>query len=442
MIRDYISVDWEVSPRIITVADSETAVSIQDLYDTLRSLESASSGIDNDAIVAGAGKEPLGSGVLVGLTITLLNAKLAFEARPPSTFVQCNISGGNLVAVDENGAEMDAIQTTAYTQVVKTSSSSATLTEQATVQYASFGNAVNIDEENTTGRAIAGVGYPAGTLDHPADNLSDAIVIRAERGFGLMRIFGSLNIDSEIAWDVGGMIFEGLHPRVSSVAINTESLTQNCIFRNLTVTGVLDGNNVLEDCIIPALVYVEGECHRCELTGTIVLGGSTGVHLRQCFSGALSLAEVAEVDMAGSGRNLAVHDWSGHLTLSNLTGDSVAVISAGAGAVITISETCTAGTVIVCGVGIKIVDERTEQSTCQIFDTYNVTPAAAWNTPIEGTLTGQALLRLFAAVLAGKSSGSPGSTITFRDVDDSKNRVVATVDTDGNRLALTLDASD
>jgi len=127
--QSYISIDWDVSPRIVTVADTETEVSIQDLYDTLRTLEAVTSGVDNNAIVSGAGKEILGPGVAVGLTITLLNAKVAFEARPPSTFIQCAVRGGNLTALDANGSGMPAIYPTAYTQVVVELSSSATSIE-------------------------------------------------------------------------------------------------------------------------------------------------------------------------------------------------------------------------------------------------------------------------------------------------------------------------
>lgn len=41
--------------------------------------------------------------------------------------IQCNVTGGNLVAVDVNGVDLDPIFPTAFTQVVKTSSSSATI---------------------------------------------------------------------------------------------------------------------------------------------------------------------------------------------------------------------------------------------------------------------------------------------------------------------------
>ena len=48
-------------------------------------------------------------------------------------------------------------------------------------------------------------------------------------------------------------------------------------------------------------------------------------------------------------------------------------------------------------------------------------------------------LKIVTAVLAGKCSVS-GPTVTFRDMADSANRVVATTDEDGQRTAVTLSA--
>lgn len=60
---------------------------------------------------------------------------------------------------------------------------------------------------------------------------------------------------------------------------------------------------------------------------------------------------------------------------------------------------------------------------------------------IEGTYTMRQLLRLFGSVLMGKASGGGTASITFRDINDSVNRVVATVDSVGNRTAITLTGS-
>lgn len=56
---------------------------------------------------------------------------------------------------------------------------------------------------------------------------------------------------------------------------------------------------------------------------------------------------------------------------------------------------------------------------------------------VDGTTTLAESLRLSNAVLAGKVSGAGTGTETFRDLADTKDRVVATVDSSGNRTALT-----
>lgn len=58
---------------------------------------------------------------------------------------------------------------------------------------------------------------------------------------------------------------------------------------------------------------------------------------------------------------------------------------------------------------------------------------------VEGDKTIGEVLRIFLSVLAGKSSRMPDGTLRFRDLADTKDRVVATVDSSCNRLTITLD---
>lgn len=60
---------------------------------------------------------------------------------------------------------------------------------------------------------------------------------------------------------------------------------------------------------------------------------------------------------------------------------------------------------------------------------------------IETSFTVRQSLRILSAALAGKLSGAAGTTVTIRNVGDSKDRVVATVDSSGNRTSITLDAT-
>jgi hypothetical protein len=61
--------------------------------------------------------------------------------------------------------------------------------------------------------------------------------------------------------------------------------------------------------------------------------------------------------------------------------------------------------------------------------------------PVEGSFTMRQLLRLMASALFGKASGGGTATITFRDLGDSKNRITATVTSNGDRTTVVLDAS-
>lgn len=60
---------------------------------------------------------------------------------------------------------------------------------------------------------------------------------------------------------------------------------------------------------------------------------------------------------------------------------------------------------------------------------------------VEGAIGVQGALRLLLSFIAGKTSGGGTTTITFRDTEDTKDRIVMTVDTDGNRSTITLDYS-
>lgn len=50
-------------------------------------------------------------------------------------------------------------------------------------------------------------------------------------------------------------------------------------------------------------------------------------------------------------------------------------------------------------------------------------------------------LRLIVSALAGKVSGAETTTVTIRDINDTVDRIVATVDANGNRTAVTKDVT-
>jgi len=60
---------------------------------------------------------------------------------------------------------------------------------------------------------------------------------------------------------------------------------------------------------------------------------------------------------------------------------------------------------------------------------------------IEDTLSTDDILRILLAKAAGTATGGGGSLIEFNDVTNAKTRIAMTVDSSGNRSAVTLDGT-
>ena len=87
--------------------------------------------MDCSQVASAGGKDDLGGGTLVGITLKLLNWKLKFADKGSATV--CTISGGNLVAVNEYGDSMSPIEPSTNVTVMLAQSSSATLSQDADI---------------------------------------------------------------------------------------------------------------------------------------------------------------------------------------------------------------------------------------------------------------------------------------------------------------------
>lgn len=104
--------------------------------------------------------------------------------------------------------------------------------------------------------------------------------------------------------------------------------------------------------------------------------------------------------------------------------------------------------VVDMGNGCYAVDVTLDPTTVLVkWDTGGVSPIYAheaiqlYDQPIETGFSLRQILRLIAAATSGKLSGAGTSTITIRDINDTKDRIVATVDANGNRSVVTKDVT-
>ena len=266
--------------------------------------------------------------------------------------IQCEMTGGNVVAVDGLGATISPILPTAFTQVVRVSSSSATLTSQSLLEFASYQGHVWIDMIN----GPAGVDFPIGTRQMPVDNVADALLIAAAVGLDKLAPLGNLTLAS--GEDVSAFTILGSGATTTTLTVDTGAITTNTQILECTVLGVLDGFMIIRDSVIGTSTVISSFAFQCAMaTGaTITLAGNDTFHFLSCYSGTPGLGTPI-IDMGGSGPSLAMRDYNGGITLINKTGSEAVSLDINSGQVI-LDSTVTAGTIVVRGIG-NLTDNST-----------------------------------------------------------------------------------
>jgi hypothetical protein len=87
----------DLSPRLIIVDAPADTLNLQDLHDTVAAWQDEPPNHDYDVMIQSEGKNDIGGGVEVGITVKLLNAQVMFEARVAV------ISNGTITTGDPNG---------------------------------------------------------------------------------------------------------------------------------------------------------------------------------------------------------------------------------------------------------------------------------------------------------------------------------------------------
>lgn len=271
--------------------------------------------------------------------------------------VQCNLSGGNLVAIDDVGAPLDPVLSSPNVQVVRTASSSATAQQLAAIEYAAYVNAVWVDASSPYSEGgYAEVGRPIGTPQDPVNNVQAAVAIRNDKGLPANIMFrGNYTLDT--GDDVDGYLLQGENAARTLLTVNDASNTVGTEVKEVALTGNLDGGTIIRTSSIQNVNYINGFIFQCMIQpGTISLGGTTTAHILQSYSGVPGEGTPIITWLPGENTPLAIRDYNGGIKLTNKTGNADVSIDLGSGQVI-IDSTCTNGTIVVRGDG-KVVDEN------------------------------------------------------------------------------------
>jgi hypothetical protein len=385
-IRNDVTVNWNVSPRIITVASPSTEITVQDLHDTCRDLEEKlDDGLQFEHLIDSAGKEPLGGGVLVGITSTLNNARVAFTARGGPSWELMTITGGNCVATDASGSELDPREPTAFTSVDRTLSSSATLIEQTSIQFSSFSGHVDIDAVSGT----AGTTFPAGTAEQPVNTVADALTIAVERGLKALHFLGTYVFDG--TEDVSGYTLQGSHAGTTVLVMPPNTITDATVFEGLTVTGNLYTALSFDDCFVNTVTFQNPSSGSLTFketgfrgTTTLNSGSTAEIFFFNCMSTEAGSATPI-FNINNSQGKIQVRRWAGGSEWRGITNGQPISMDYDSGHCVVASD-CSSGSIIVRGEA-KLTD-NSQPSMTVYADNLIQSVAPLFNKTITDPVTG------------------------------------------------------
>lgn len=285
-----------------------------------------------------------------------------------------------------------------------------------------------------TSTGSAGTTAPIGTEDFPVSNIADALVIAAANDINRIHIHDAITTAG--TEDISGFTIYGESPVVSSLTITAGTTTTNATFRELNINGVFSSDGaVIERCQIGNISGFQNYIYQCFIYGTIILSGNTTAAF--CAIAPTAVAQRAYFDFGSVVSTLIISDWgAGVAVFRNMVTGCFAGAS-GTGGRIEIDALNTGGNVVYGGSllvnpgNLTLPDDIKNSSVSQ----------SVWEYMLDGTFTAAEVMRLIASASAAKLSGANTTTINLRDIADTKNRVVATVDQHGNRSAVTYDVS-
>jgi len=243
----------------------------------------------------------------------------------------------NLVGSNNNIADVVNIN-----QVSVRLNNSAGLIQTREIQYASYGDAITIDQLNGSSGTI----YPAGTFQQPVDNLADALFIQNLRGLPKrLNVIGDLDAgagDALTGWHIHGVTTE------NHFHLDAGSVFTDCEYGDAHLHGVTFGISRMHGMTLEDVTGLNGLIHSCTLTGTLTMAAAGTLALHESFSG-LSGNTTPIIDCGGATVDINVRGYNGGIQLNNITSGNASVdMNSGH---IVLDSTCTGGTIVVRGTG-------------------------------------------------------------------------------------------
>lgn len=271
-----------------------------------------------------------------------------------------------------------------------------------------YGGEVTVDVTSP----YSGVGVPIGTLSFPVNNIVDAVAIANSKGFKKLKILHSMDIDS--GTNIQGFSLVGASPVLVTITILDSSYCPDITIENCNVTGILDGNNYIINCLVGDLDYVNGQIKNSGLYGTIYLGGDVNAVIEDCYL--VSQETPPTIDMGGSGQSLSMPNYTGSIFFSNLSSPTNKIgVGLNSGRVI-LNSSISDGSITISGIGLLIDNSTGGTIDVSSLISKETITEAVWDELLEDhILTGTmgrtlVIIRFDGAINIDTERGQAGTT--------------------------------
>jgi hypothetical protein len=329
-------------------------------------------------------------------------------------------------AVNLVGANSNVGDRVNVNQVSVRSTNSAGLQDLSTLLSSAYAGKVSVDPVD----GQAGTSTPLGTRNIPVNNLIDAITIADKNSIKTLQILNSMTID--ISDFSRGFTFVGDNVATVGIVLDASTNVNRCQFKDLTVSGTLDGDNVLKNCSVKTVEHVHGEMIDCGIDEQITLTSGEKASLINCYSVVVNGPKPI-IDMDGGGY-LSLRNYNGTVHLRNCT-TGEAILDMASGTVV-IDPTVTGGLITIRGVA-NVVDNSVGATVVD----QTVTPSL-FNYIMENGESFQEAVRLIRAFAAGDVEDDGAGNAVIKSLDGLVDRITATYDRNtGSRTVTATNAA-
>lgn len=293
-----------------------------------------------------------------------------------------------------------------------------------------YGGAVYLSTDGSDG-----VEYPAGTATFPVKTMTSANYIANKYGLKNYYIRGSYALEQ----DHTNTSFYGFGPTLFSILELNNKVLDGVQFNDMTLTGQLNTLTVggfgwqasrakveFHECFLHEITNLQGNADLCTIDGTnTIAAGGWLSGTRTVIDGDNTIFDLQST----SGTTVSLDIVSGYPQFINAVTGCLVELNVKGGEV-RFDATCTGGEYYLEGVGTLYNEGAMTKKENHFI----------WDELQDGSYSGTEMMRVISSALAGKVSGAETGNPVFRSIDDTKDRITAVTDTDGNRTSVTIDS--